>query len=71
MADRLEFDRLFSFGRQVTLNVDKIAHETATSVLIEWNRQNAWVLKEKVKIEENEGKLVVKMPKWLFNRKFS
>ena len=71
MADRLEFDRLFSFGRTVTLEIPEIVHETDTSILIEWNRQNAWVLKEKVKIEKREGGLTVQMPKWLFNRKFS
>lgn len=71
MADLLEFDRLLSFGRKVVLEVPEIVHETNTSILIEWNRQNAWVQKKKVSIERKETGFVVKMPKWLFERKFS
>ena len=71
MNDRLELDRLLSFGRKVTVEVQQISCETDSSILIEWNRQNAWFQKKKVKIEVKENSIVVKMPKWLFDRKFS
>lgn len=71
MADRIELDRLLSFGKKIELEVPEIACETSTSILIEWNRQNAWFQKKKVRIEQRENSVVVTMPKWLFERKFS
>ncbi len=63
-------DRYLNLGRSVEIEVAELACETQTGVLVEWNRQNAWLPKEKVKIIRKENSVVVKIPKWLYVRKF-
>lgn len=58
-------------GRRVVLEVPEIIYETDSGILIEWNRQNAWLPKKTVKIERKESSVIVKIPRWLFERKFS
>lgn len=67
----LEIDRLKYFGRKVTLEVPEIILETSSGILIEWNRQNAWLPKKTITIIRNENSVIVRMPRWLFDRKFS
>ena len=64
-------DRLTNLGRRVVLEVPEIIYETESGILIEWNRQNAWLAKKTVKIERKESSVIVKIPRWLFERKFS
>lgn len=71
MFDFLEIDRIKYFGRKVTLEVPEIILETSSGILIEWNRQNAWLPKKTIKIIRNGESVTVKLPRWLFDRKFS
>lgn len=71
MKDRLDLDRLLNFGRKVEIEVPEIAHETDSGILIEWNHQNAWLPKRRVKIVSKNGTIKVQVPRWLFERKFS
>jgi len=71
MKDRLDLEKILNFGRKIEFEVNEIHHETPTGILIEWNRQNAWFPKDKVKILSENGTIKLRVPKWLFERKFS
>ncbi|MCB0264752.1 MAG: hypothetical protein R3C41_22055 [Calditrichia bacterium] len=69
MKERLE--KLLFAGRKVEIEVPEINYETPTGVLIEWNRQSAWLPKDRIQITSDNGTIKIKVPKWLFERKFS
>ncbi len=62
--------RFLAFGRFVTIEIPKIAYETESGLLIEWQEQNAWLPKELVRIQRRNGTVIIKMPKRLFMRTF-
>lgn len=68
MNERLS--QVLNLGRKVVLEVPEISLETDSGVLVEWNRQNAWLPKDKVEIERKEGSVIIKIPKWLFDKKW-
>lgn len=62
--------RFLSIGQKVTVEVPEIICETPTGILIEYNSQNAWFPKSKVSICHKLNSVEVKIPRWLFERKF-
>lgn len=63
-------DRYLNMGRCVVIEVPRLECETKTGVLLEWNHQNAWLPKQKIKIIKKANSVEVKIPKWLYKRKF-
>ncbi len=71
MTDWFDWEWLQFFRKRVVIEVPEIIYETETGILIEWNRQNAWLAKGTVKIKKKENSIEVKIPRWLFEKKFS
>ncbi|HQU72636.1 MAG TPA: hypothetical protein PKV71_06805 [Calditrichia bacterium] len=65
-----KLNRILMAGQKVTVEVPEIVCETATGILIEYNSQNAWFPKSKVVIQQKGDSVEVKIPRWLFERKF-
>lgn len=65
-----QLDRIIAFGRTITVELPEIAHETDSGILIEWNGQNGWLPKSKVRIAHSDDSVMITVPRWLFERKF-
>jgi hypothetical protein len=71
MFESFELDKITNFGRKVIVEIPGVPLETDTSILVEWNGQNAWFSKKSVKITRQENSVIVEIPRWLFERKYS
>ena len=65
----IRLNRFLKAGQTVTVEVPEIICETPSAILIEYNSQNAWFPKSKVRISQKENSVEVKIPRWLFDRK--
>lgn len=71
MFKNFKLDKITNFGRKVIVEIPEIPLETDTGILIEWNDQNGWFSKKSVKIIRKENSVIVEIPRWLFERKYS
>ncbi len=64
------FKQWYVWRDSVTIEVREITYQSHRAILTEWNDQNAWLPRHRVKIEQKNGKYLLTIPRKLFSRKF-
>lgn len=66
-----EIFRKLDFRRNVRLEHVELVYESESALLVEVEDESAWLSKSNVTIKESNGTVVLELPRWLFNMKFS
>jgi len=54
----------------INVNIDRILKESDKAVLIEYCGQKIWLPKKEIRIVQKGDDLIVKVPKWLHEKRF-